>query len=1014
MSDHAREAAQSNLHQHTILIVDDNPDNLAVLSDHLEAHDFRILAAQDGAKALERAARVRPDLILLDVIMPGIDGFETCRRLKSDAATQDIPIIFMTVLGGTEDKLKAFELGAVDYITKPVMHQEVLARITTHLRIQSLTRQLEQTRDELATQVEERTTELVQANRRLHSEIAERKLAEETARRSEEHLQTVLDTVQAGILIIDIETHTILDANPAALQMIGAPKEKVIGAVCHRFICLAEQGHCPVTDLGLVVDNSERVLLTANGEARAILKTAAPVELGGRRCLIESFVDIAERKWAEEALRESEERYRALYEDNPSMYFTVDADGIVLSVNKFGAQQLGYTVEELVGQSVLQVFHPDDKAAVRDQFAACIQSAGEAANWEFRKVRQDGSVLWVEERARAVRRADGSVVVLIVCDDITERKRAETELRRRADELAVITRISREVTSVPDLSQTLESIAYRAAELCRADASGVFAYRSDGQLYVEASCGVSGQFVDVLNAQGVSSGSSAIGRAVAARHPIQIYDTAVEPDYPYSQLAASEDIHAVLAVPMLRADEVIGGIVLWHRQPRRFAPDEVAFLQALAQQCVNAVENARLFEETKRLYQAEQQQRQRAEKLREAALALTTSLDRDEVVEHVLAQLQEVVPFDSASVQLLQGNRLEVVAGRGFNNLPELLGLSFLIGADNPNSKVARTRAPVILEDAWASFEIFRREPYASAHIRGWLGAPMLVGEQLIGMITLDKREPGFYSQEHARLVQAFAAQAAIAIENARLYASRAALIAELEAKNAELERFTYTVSHDLKVPLITIRGFLGFLEQDALAGNIAQVKADMARILSAADKMQQLLDELLELSRIGRLMNPPEEIPLGELAREAVSLAAGRLAGRSVEVNIASDLPIVHGDRPRLRQVLQNLVDNAIKYMGSQPHPCVEIGARRDGEETVFFVRDNGIGIEPRYHDQVFELFAKLDHRSEGTGMGLAIIKRIVEVHGGRIWIESEGAGKGSTFCFTLPDNRTSTHRER
>jgi len=237
----------------------------------------------------------------------------------------------------------------------------------------------------------------------------------------------------------------------------------------------------------------------------------------------------------------------------------------------------------------------------------------------------------------------------------------------------------------------------------------------------------------------------------------------------------------------------------------------------------------------------------------------------------------------------------------------------------------------------------------------------------------------------------------------------RESLIAELEAKNAELERFTYTVSHDLRSPLITIQGFLGFVEQAAIAGNVERVQADIARISNTTDKMQQLLDELLELSRIGRLVNPPQEVPFGDLAREAVSLVTGRLAQRGVEVDIAPDLlaadgPTIYGDRPRLREVLQNLVDNASKFMGDQPHPRVEIGMRRDGEERAFFVRDNGIGIDPRYHDKVFGLFDKLDQEAEGSGVGLSIVKRIVEVHGGRIWVESEGTGRGSVFCFTLP----------
>jgi len=234
-------------------------------------------------------------------------------------------------------------------------------------------------------------------------------------------------------------------------------------------------------------------------------------------------------------------------------------------------------------------------------------------------------------------------------------------------------------------------------------------------------------------------------------------------------------------------------------------------------------------------------------------------------------------------------------------------------------------------------------------------------------------------------------------------------LIAELRDKNAELERFTYTVSHDLKSPLITIAGFVGFLESDIPAGDAARIQADLAHINAAVAKMQQLLNELLKLSRIGRLTNPPEEVPLETIVREALALAEGGIAARGIKVEIAPDLPTVYGDRARLVEVIQNLVDNACKFMGDQPQPHIEIGMRHTEEGPVFYVRDNGIGIEPQYQDKVFGLFEKLDATTEGTGVGLAIVQRIVETHGGRLWVESEGTGHGSTFCFTLASHHES-----
>ena len=233
--------------------------------------------------------------------------------------------------------------------------------------------------------------------------------------------------------------------------------------------------------------------------------------------------------------------------------------------------------------------------------------------------------------------------------------------------------------------------------------------------------------------------------------------------------------------------------------------------------------------------------------------------------------------------------------------------------------------------------------------------------------------------------------------------AEREALISELEAKNAELERFTYTVSHDLKSPLVTIKGFLGFLEQDLESGDDERMQSDFRRIANAADKMSRLLDELLELSRIGRVVNNPEEVSLGELVREVAQEMRQRQGGERAKIDVADDLPVVFGDRVRLREVLENLVENALKFMGPQPAPRVEIGRRRSAGLTVLYVRDNGVGIAPPYREKIFGLFDRLDHSIDGTGVGLAIVRRIIEMHGGRIWVESEGVGHGSTFCFTL-----------
>jgi signal transduction histidine kinase len=229
------------------------------------------------------------------------------------------------------------------------------------------------------------------------------------------------------------------------------------------------------------------------------------------------------------------------------------------------------------------------------------------------------------------------------------------------------------------------------------------------------------------------------------------------------------------------------------------------------------------------------------------------------------------------------------------------------------------------------------------------------------------------------------------------------ATIADLEHRNVELERFTFAVSHDLRSPLVTVNGFLGMLEKDIRSGDDARVAEDLARIRGATDTMDRLLQELLELSRVGRVAERPQRVPLEELVREAQRLVEGRLAEKGIGLDISPDLPVLYGDRARLREVVQNLLDNAAKFMGDQAEPRIEVGWRPGTDPTVCYVRDNGPGIDPRHLERVFELFERLDPSKEGTGLGLALVRRIVEMHGGRVWVESDGQGHGCTFCFTV-----------
>jgi PAS domain S-box-containing protein len=265
-------------------------------------------------------------------------------------------------------------------------------------------------------------------------DITERKQSEEALRESERKWRSLYENLPGGSFIVS-DHYIIEDVNDILCTLTGFTREELLGQLCN-IICPKGPHKCPIFDVGKErIDNDETAVKTKDGQFVPIIKSVRRISMGAKEGVVENFQDITEIVRAEEAVRQSEERFRALYEDNPSMYFMVDAQGTVLSVNPFGAEQLGYAVEELIGQPVLKVFYPDDREAAQQQMTACLEHPGEVGYWELRKVRQDGSMLWVREAARAVLGVNGKMVVLIVCEDITERKHAEENLRESFERL---------------------------------------------------------------------------------------------------------------------------------------------------------------------------------------------------------------------------------------------------------------------------------------------------------------------------------------------------------------------------------------------------------------------------------------------------------------------------------------------------------------------------------------------------------------------------------------------------
>jgi light-regulated signal transduction histidine kinase (bacteriophytochrome) len=225
----------------------------------------------------------------------------------------------------------------------------------------------------------------------------------------------------------------------------------------------------------------------------------------------------------------------------------------------------------------------------------------------------------------------------------------------------------------------------------------------------------------------------------------------------------------------------------------------------------------------------------------------------------------------------------------------------------------------------------------------------------------------------------------------------------ELLAKNQEMEQFVYTVSHDLKSPLVTCMGYIGMMEEDLSDGNLDEVRDSARRIRGAAEKMSHLIDDLLELSRVGRHGHKPCLLESRALVEELIAERAERFEQKHVRVEIQPGLPAVHADETGLTRTLENLLENALKYGCDGPDPVITIGGDSTDEEVRLFVRDSGPGIAEEYHQKIFRLFQRLDPTKEGTGVGLASVAKIMSMHKGRAWVEST-PGQGATFWLAFP----------
>ncbi len=874
------------------------------------------------------------------------------------------------------------------------------------------------------------TEKLRQTLAGLQDELRERKQMESTLRESEEKFRKMFHSSPIAICISTLDDGRILDANYAYWDLTGLDPINSIGK---NLVELNIWGNQDERD-GFVEKlrnkrsyyDPDSNFTDVNGIMKSTLAFYEIVEIGGQECILSMFYDMSTQKSTMQALQQSEARMRALLEATPDMLLEISVDGLIVNMVPPKGMESSMPLESFVGKQINAVFSEVSAFQARAAIKRALDTK-QMTDFEFELTMGRGTRIM---EARIV--ASASDTVLMVVRDITQRKWVETEREKLINSLELANKESetlREslagIVGTFEFNEIIQRILVQIKHVVPYDTASVWKVDGKQQSIITG--------VDMPEEIKIPGTVLTVNENNSA-YPIimgtvpYVLNNNVQDELSDFQNPPDTYVNSWLAVPLKTKGKIIGLINLDGRNKGQFSEHHANLTVTFANQVAIALENADLFAEL----QNELTERKQAEvNLRQRESIL-------EVVAHAANRLLKTSDWQTEIDTILEGLGKTINASHAylFENRFERDGISthtmrFEWTAPSFHSDLGDPQfinAPIKEDEFEEWYETMSNGfPYIGDRkhlgqmdmdflyergLQALLDFPVFVDGKWWGTIGFDDMTNGrewSNAEVDALLAAGNVLSAAIQRQqtDAKLQAellNRKQLIAELESKNSELERFTYTVSHDLKSPLFTIRGFLGYLEQDALAGKHERVKSDMQRITAATEKMQALLNDLLELSRVGRLKNESVGIPFEELARDAVELVHGQIMARGIAIHIDANLPTIFGDRQRLLEVLQNLVDNASKFMGDQPEPRIEIGqAGAEGDMPVLYVRDNGVGILPEHHERVFGLFNKLDVKSDGTGIGLALVKRIVEVHGGRIWVQSE-ARSGSTFYFTLP----------